>query len=83
MQTIEVETTIGQDGTLHLPEQYRFSFGAKVRVIVLLSDAKDDSASTKGQADTLMGFAGKLDWPIADPVAFQRELRDEWDREWN
>lgn len=78
MQAIELETTIDQDGTLHLPERYRFSFGAKARVIVLLNDAAD----AKGQADKLMEFAGKLDWPIADPVAFQRECRDEWDREW-
>jgi hypothetical protein len=82
MQAIELETTIGPDGTLHLPEQYRFSFGAKARVIVLLGGAEPGQAA-KGQADKLMEFAGKLDWPIADPVAFQRELRDEWNREWD
>lgn len=82
MQAIELETTIDQDGTLHLPEQYRFSFGAKARVIVLLGDA-EPTQSSKGQAHKVMEFAGKLDWPIADPVAFQRELRDEWSREWD
>ena len=124
MQAIELETTIGQDGTLHLPERYKFSFGAKARVIVLLKDSVEVSPSAswesqvmryagcldddfpneiadadigkniaremmepethadKGQADKLMEFAGKLDWPVADPVAFQRECRDEWDREW-
>ncbi|SMF95279.1 hypothetical protein SAMN02949497_2638 [Methylomagnum ishizawai] len=76
MQAIELETTIGEDGTLHLPERYRFSFGAKARVIVLLDDAADTQLATKGQADKLMEFAGKVDWPIADPVAFQRECRD-------
>jgi hypothetical protein len=85
MQAIELETTIGQEGALHLPdlpEQYSRSFGTKARVIVLLGEATDTHLASKGQADKLMEFAGKLDWPIADPVVFQRECRDEWNREW-
>ncbi|MGZ8217088.1 hypothetical protein, partial [Methylomagnum sp.] len=64
-----------------VPEQYRRSFGAKARIVVLLNDAESESIPAKGQANKLMEFAGKLDWPIADPVAFQQELRKEWGRE--
>lgn len=82
MQTIELETMIDQDGNLHLPERYRFSFGKKAWVIVLLSD-NAELPGQPSQADKLMAFSGTIDWPIADPVEFQRQLRSEWDREWD
>ena len=63
LQAIEDEIVIPQDG--RLPEV----FGHKLRVIVLLTE-QDQSAQ-------LMAFAETLDWPISDPLKWQRQQRSE------
>ena len=63
LQAIEDEIVISPDG--RLPEV----FGHKLRVIVLLTE-QDQSAQ-------LMAFAGTLDWPICDPLKWQRQQRSE------
>jgi hypothetical protein len=79
MQAIELETTIDRNGTLHLPEQYRFSFGAKARVIVLLNDVPDASPSASWESQ-VMRFAGCMgdDFPndITDADSGQDIVRE-------
>ena len=67
LQAIEDEIVISPDG--RLPEVFRPMFGHKARVIVLLTE-QDQSAQ-------LMAFAGTLDWPISDPLKWQRQQRSE------
>jgi hypothetical protein len=42
MQTIEVETTVKPNITIHVPEEYRPWYGKKCRVLVLVAEDKDD-----------------------------------------
>ena len=67
LQAIEDEIVISPDG--RLPEVFRPMFGHKARVSVLLTE-QDQSAQ-------LMAFAGTLDWPISDPLKWQRQQRSE------
>ncbi len=83
LQAIELETVIAPDGKL--PEAFREAFGRKARVIILLPEDVSSQPGKKGQSEQLMEMAGKIDAfkDIEDPVAFQRQLRDEWIREWD
>ena len=67
LQAIEDEIVISPDG--RLPEVFRPMFGHKARVVVLLTE-QDQSAQ-------LMAFAGTLDWPISDPLKWQRQQRSD------
>ena len=78
LQAIEDEIVISPDGKL--PEVFRPMFGHKARVIVLLTES--ETATEQDQSEQLMAFAGTLDWPISDPLEWQRQQRSEWDREW-
>ena len=83
LQAIELETVITPDGKL--PETFREAFGRKARVIVLLPENTASQPEEKEQSKRLMELAGKIDAfkDIENPVAFQRQLRDEWTREWD
>jgi len=52
-------------------------------IMVLLSENVASHAEGKGQSERLMELAGKIDAfkDIVDPVAFQRQTREEWTRE--
>ncbi len=78
LQAIEDEIMISPDGKL--PEVFRPMFGHKARVIVLL--AESETTPEQDQSEQLMVFAGTLNWPISDPLEWQRQQRSEWDREW-
>ena len=78
MRAIEVETDIPADGKL--PEVFRPAFGHRARIIVLLPDPDDSQGDVLDNSARLMGFAGAIDWPIDDPVAWQQEQRSDWDR---
>ncbi len=67
LQAIEDEIVISPDGKL--PEVFRPMFGHKARVIVLLTE--------QDQSEQLMAFAGTLDWPISDPLKWQRQQRSD------
>ncbi len=67
LQAIEDEIVISLDG--RLPEVFGPMLGHKARVIVLLTEL-DQSAQ-------LMAFVGTLDWPISDPLKWQRQQRSE------
>ena len=83
LQAIELETFIAPDGKL--PETFREAFGRKARVIVLLPEDITSQPEKKEQSERLMELAGKINdfKDIEDPVAFQRQLRDEWTRAWD
>lgn len=79
MQAYELTTTIDDQGTLHLPNDCRSAFGRQARIILLLEDTL--APDTAAPPPSLARFAGLLkDSPNLrqDPVAIQRELRDEW-----
>ena len=80
MQAIELDTEIEADGTVHLPDEYRELYGCKVRVVVLVTEQPVQSVDNSA---ALMEFAGKVNWPIDNPVEWQRQQRSEWDREWD
>lgn len=77
MRAIELETDIPADGKL--PEAFRDAFGHRARIIVLLPDAEDEAGPETDDSGRLMRFAGTVDWPIGDPVAWQQAQRDDWD----
>ena len=79
MKLIEKEIVIAEDGKL--PTDFREAFGRKARVAVYLQE--DQQGKTEG-ADILSDLDGKIQAfrDIDDPVAFQRNLRAEWDRGW-
>lgn len=78
LQAIEDEIVISPDGKL--PEVFRPIFGHKARIIVLLTESGTTTEQEK--SGQLMAFAGTVDWPISDPLEWQRQQRLEWDREW-
>ena len=79
LQAIEEEIVISPDGKL--PEVFRPMFGHKARVIVLLTEPETTTIE-QDQSGQLMAFAGTIDWPVSDPLEWQRQQRSGWDREW-
>lgn len=80
LQAIEDEIMISPDG--RLPEVFRPMFGHKARVIVLLTESETTTIE-QDQSEQLMAFAGTIDWPVTNPLEWQRQQRSEWDREWD
>lgn len=83
MQAYELTTKIDEQGNLQLPSDCKPAFGRQARVIVLVDDAQPTPTPEQPAAPvpTLAQFSGLLkDSPSfdGDPVAIQRELRDEW-----
>ncbi|MBF0609523.1 MAG: hypothetical protein G8345_00820 [Magnetococcales bacterium] len=81
LHAIEEEVILPADGKL--PDSFHAAFGRRARVIVLLPDPVEGTESDQDDAQRLMAFAGTIDWPMDDPVAWQRQQRDEWDRPWD
>ena len=77
IKLIEKEIIIAKDGKL--PTDFREAFGRKARVAVYLQE--DEQKKTEG-ADILSHLDGKIQAfrDIDNPVAFQRNLRTEWDQ---
>lgn len=76
MKAFELTTHIDEQGNLHLPRDYSYLFGKNARVILLVEDSGPERSKP-----TLEQFAGLLkDSPSfnQDPLAIQRQLRDEW-----
>jgi len=80
MKALEMETAIQADGKL--PAYFHEAFGKKARVIVLLEDEGQTDKATKKNPLKLSDLAGKIRSfrDIDDPVAYQRNIRDEWGR---
>ncbi|MBF0428670.1 MAG: hypothetical protein HQL94_07070 [Magnetococcales bacterium] len=78
LHAMEQEITIPADG--RLPDSFKAAFGHKARVIVLL---QEPIIMDQNDSERLMAFAGTIDWPIDDPVEWQRQQRNEWERPWD
>ena len=77
MKLIEKEIVIAADGKL--PPDFREAFGRKARVSVYLQEQGQEKMEGE---DILADLVGKIRAfrEIDDPVAFQRNLRDSWER---
>jgi hypothetical protein len=76
MKAFELTTHIDEQGNLHLPRDYSDLFGKHARVILLVEESTQERSK-----NTLEQFVGLLKGSPSfnqDPVAIQRELRDEW-----
>ncbi len=73
MKAIELEMTIGSDGSMKLPETYHRIYGQHARVVILVPEPQTADESVIDP----MQYAGTLDWPV-DGLTYQRALRDEW-----
>lgn len=94
MEAVEFNA-IAENGIISIPEKYRGVASGAVHVIVLKKEqppVRDydaqfhkiqkeftDDSSAASKTD-LMEFSGKIDWPIDDPIEWQRKIREEWDR---
>lgn len=78
LYAIEEEMVLPVDGKL--PEAFHEAFGRKARVIVLLLEPDEKCKPGQDDLQRLMEFAGTIDWPIDDPVEWQRQQRREWGR---
>lgn len=73
----ESERTSGRQVVSFAPKMYRRSLGQEEGEPVTTAES-DQSDSSR-----LMAFAGTIDWPMEDPVDWQRQRRSEWDRPWD
>ena len=60
MRAIELDMSIGCDGTIHLPAEHRQLYGQKARLVILLPDAPQAT----GKEMDPMDFSSTLDWPM-------------------
>ncbi|MBF0110818.1 MAG: hypothetical protein HQL76_16755 [Magnetococcales bacterium] len=81
LHAIEEEVVLPADGKL--PEAFHAAFGRRAKIIVLLSEPVERTEPDQDDSQRLMAFAGTIDWPMDDPVAWQRQQRNEWDRPWD
>ena len=75
MQEIEVTGTIDPQGYIQLDHPLTISDRKNVRIILLIPETDEDNDDDL-ESPNLLGFLPKR---IA-PLAFQQELRDEWNR---
>lgn len=68
MKAIELDITIGNDGSMCLPHQYEQIYGQQARIVILVPEKKT--------IDPML-YSNTLDWPV-DGMDYQRQLRDEW-----
>lgn len=81
LHAIEKEIVLPADGKL--PEAFHAAFGRRARVIVLLPEPIEDAKPDQDDSQRLMAFSGTIDWPMDDPVAWQRQQRKEWEQSWD
>ncbi len=82
MQSIETVANVNQDGTITIALPRDITPG-KHRVVLVIDDPlSDDKPASIDDAPQLMGMAGLVTAfnAIADPVAWQQQQRDEWER---
>lgn len=79
MQAIEFTSTI-KDGVISLPQEYLVHENKQARVIVLLKPTKILRPQKQRLADIFARMHQRTMFrKIADPVAWQKQLRDEWE----
>ena len=79
LHAIEKEVVLPADGKL--PDVFKNAFGRKARIIVLLTESVSTEDTDQSNSNRVIEFAGTIDWPIDDPVDWQRQQRSEWDRQ--
>jgi len=73
VKAVELEMTIGTDGSMRLPDAYHQIYGQHARIVILLSEpqAMEDALINP------MKYANTVDWPV-DGLTYQENVRDEW-----
>lgn len=82
MQSIETVVNVNQERIITIALPHEISPG-KHRVVLVIDDAtSDDKSASIDDAPRLMQMAGKVAAfnAIEDPVAWQQQQRDEWER---
>ncbi len=83
MQSIETVVNVNQDHIITIALPHDISPG-KHRVVLVIDDAtSDDKPASIDDAPRLMQMAGKVAAfnAIEDPVAWQQQQREEWERD--
>lgn len=83
MQSIETVVNVNQDHIITIALPHDISPG-KHRVVLVIDDAlSDDKSVSVDDAPQLMQMAGKVAAfnAIEDPVAWQQQQREEWERD--
>lgn len=74
MQSNELETIIDQDGTIHLPIEYKHLYGREARLVILVIE----SPAIKNRTIDPMLYCNTVDWPVK-AMDYQLQARNEWD----
>ncbi|GEM_PF-522854 len=82
MQSIETVVNVKQDRIITIALPHDISLG-KHRVVLVIDDAPSDKSASIDDAPQLMRMAGQVAAfnVIDDPVAWQQQQRDEWERD--
>lgn len=80
MQAIEFETLI-KHGAIQIPQQFHSMDNVSAKVIVLFSEPETQGNYNKENLLKAFSNAQKIGAfkNITDPVAWQKQLRDEWE----
>lgn len=83
MQSIETMVHVNQERIITIALPHDISPG-KHRIVLVIDDAlSDDKSASLNDAPQLMRMAGQVTAfnTIGDPVAWQQQQRDEWERD--
>lgn len=83
MQSIETVVNVNQERIITIALPHEISPG-KHRVVLVIDDAtSEDKPASVDDAPQLMHMAGKISAfnAIEDPVVWQQQQRDEWERD--
>lgn len=76
MQAIELNLKITSSGDIHIPEEYKETYGTEVRLIIL---ARDKGMTEDGLSELLEKTRGI--WTQEDGLEYQMKIRNEWERD--
>ncbi len=84
MQSIETVVEVNQKGIMTLTLPPTIAPGKHRIVLVIDNEISHDATVPLDDAPTLMRMAGQVTAfnTIKDPVAWQQQQRNEWDRDW-
>ena len=76
MQAIELKLKITSSGDVHIPEEYKETYGTEVRIIIL---ARDEPIAEDSLSELLEKTRGI--WTQEDGLEYQMKIRNEWERD--
>ena len=76
MQAIELNLKITSSGDIHIPEEYKETYGTEVRLLIL---ARDKAMTENGLGELLEKTRGI--WTQEDGLEYQMKIRNEWERD--